>query len=214
MLVKERMSHPVITLKPSMPIMDALNLMQREHIRRAPVVDQGQMVGIVSEKDLLNAGPSDATTLSVWEINYLISKIKIANVMTRQIYTVTDDTPIEEAARLMADYKVGGLPVMRDGDVVGIITETDLFKVLLEMMGARYSGVRVAALIPDRPGELAAITRAVSEAGGDFVSFGVFAGETAANRLLTFKVAGLDEAMVRGVVTPLVERIVDLRVSN
>lgn len=211
MLVKERMSHPVITVQPDMPIMDALALMKEEHIRRAPVVADGKMVGIVSEKDLLNAGPSDATSLSVWEANYLLSKIKVRDVMTRKVLTVDEDTPIEEAARIMADNKVGGLPVTRAGDVVGVITETNLFRVFLELMGAREKGVRVTVLAPEKRGVLAAITRAVAEAGGNFIAFGQFLGESPANRLITFKVAGLDEAEVRTRVAPLVQEILDLR---
>ena len=96
-----------------------LNLMKREHIRRTPVVKDGKLVGIVSDKDLLNASPSPATSLSVWELNYLLSKITVSEVMTKNVLTVTEDTPIEEAARIMADNKIGGLPVIRGGHVVG-----------------------------------------------------------------------------------------------
>lgn len=105
MLVGERMSHPVITVPPSMPIVEALNLMKREHIRRAPVVQEGKLVGIVSEKDLLNASPSSATSLSVWELNYLLSKVTVKEIMTTKVLTVDESTPIEEAARIMADNK-------------------------------------------------------------------------------------------------------------
>ena len=126
MFVGERMSRPVITVSPDAPINDVLVMFKKEHIRRAPVMKDGKLVGIVSEGNLLNASPSSATTLSVWEMNYLISKVKVKNVMTKKVITVTKDTPIEEAARIMADNKIGGLPVMKDGAVVGIITETDL----------------------------------------------------------------------------------------
>lgn len=211
MLVKERMSKPVITVPTDMPILDALKLLQREKIRRAPVVKEGKMVGIVSDKDLLNAGPSDATSLSVWEMNYLLSKIRVSDVMTREVLTVDEDTALEEAARIMADNKIGGLPVMRDGHVVGLITETDLFKILLELMGARETGIRVTALVPDKLGELAAITEAIAEAGGSFVAFGQFSGEDTETRVVTFKVKGIDEATIREKVEPLVERIIDIR---
>ena len=127
MLIGERMSKPVITIPPDMPISDALNLMKKEQIRRVPVVKNGKLAGIVSDKDLLNASPSPVTTLSIWEMNYLLSKITVSEVMSKNVMTVTEDTPIEQAARIMADNKIGGLPVMRDGHVVGIITETDLF---------------------------------------------------------------------------------------
>jgi acetoin utilization protein AcuB len=168
MLVGERMKHPVITIPPEMPIVEALNLMKHERIRRTPVIKDGIMVGIVSDKDLLNASPSPATSLSVWEMNYLLSKVQVKDVMTKKVLTVSEDTPIEEAARIMADNKIGGLPVVRGDKVVGIISETDLFKIFLELMGARESGVRVTALIQEQRGQLAKLTQAIAQAEGNF----------------------------------------------
>ena len=212
MLVKNRMSQPVITVDPDTPIMDALNLMKTRSIRRMPVVDKhGKLIGIVSDKDLLNAGPSDATSLSVWEINYLIGKIKVKQVMTRAVLTVEGDTPIEEAARIMVDNKVGGLPVMAGDEIIGVITESDLFKILLELMGARETAVRLTALIPDVPGELDKLTHAIAEAGGSFISFGQFNGDDDDNRIVTFKVSGLDEDQARQLIAPIVDKIIDLR---
>jgi acetoin utilization protein AcuB len=205
------MSQPVITVKPDLPIMEALNLMKKENIRRTPVIDSGKLVGIISDKDLLNASPSDATSLSVWEINYLLSQIKVKQVMSKKVITVEENTPIEEVARIMADSKIGGVPVLRDRQLVGLITETDLFKIFLELMGAREMGVRVAALVPEKRGELAAITQAVAGAGGSFISFTQFSGENQSNRQVTFKVSGLDEATVIEIVLPFVERILDVR---
>lgn len=217
MLVKERMSHPVISIKPDVPILEALKLMQRERIRRMPVIQDGKMLGIISDKDLIHAAPSDATSLSVWEINYLVSRIHVKDVMTTNVLSVTEDTPIEEAARIMADNKIGGLPVMSDdarpggGGVVGLITETDLFKILLELMGAREKGVRVTVVVPDRPGELSELTQAIARAGGSFVALGQFCGEDTTNRIVTFKVTGISEAQARDAVTPVVNRVVDVR---
>lgn len=217
MLVKERMSHPVISVKPDVPILEALKLMQRERIRRMPVIQDGKMLGIISDKDLIHAAPSDATSLSVWEINYLVSKIHVKDVMTTHVLSVSEDTPIEEAARIMADNKIGGLPVMSDdarpggGGVVGLITETDLFKILLELMGAREKGVRVTVVVPDRPGELSELTQAIARAGGSFVALGQFCGEDTTNRIVTFKVTGISEAQARDAVTPVVDRVVDVR---
>lgn len=214
MLVKERMSKPVIFVQPEMAILEALTLMQRERIRRTPVIREGKLVGIVSDKDILNAGPSDATTLSIWEVNYLVSQIRVKDIMTREVRTVEEDTPIEEAARKMADNKIGGLPVMRDGRVVGLITETDLFKILLELMGAREGGLRVTAIVPDTIGELAKITGAVAECGGSFVAFGQYAGDDTATRTVTFKVTGMNEETVRRQLEPLVEQITDVRMTG
>lgn len=211
MLVERRMSQPVITIPPEMSVPDCLKLMQRERIRRTPVVENGRLLGIVSDKDLLNAAPSDATSLSVWEISYLINKILVGDVMTKEVLTIQEDMPIEEAARIMVDNKIGGLPVMKDGTLVGLITETDLFKLLLELMGARELGVRVTAVVAEKPGKLAAITQAVANANGSFVAFGQFSGDADSNRIVTFKVRRLDETAVRAAIEPVVEKIIDIR---
>lgn len=211
MFVGERMSRPVITVPPNMPVIDALNLMKREHIRRTPVVKDGKMLGIVSNEDLINASPSPATSLSVWEINYLLSKIEVKDVMTRQVYTVTENTPLEEAARIMADHKIGGLPVLRDGVIVGIITETDLFKIFLELMGAREAGVRVTALVADQPGRLAKITQMIAGLEGNIIALGTFLGDDPSNRMITLKVTGIEEGKFRTEIDPLVEKLIDIR---
>ena len=122
MLVGERMSRPVFSVSPDAPIHDVLAMFKKEHIRRAPVLSDGKLVGIISQGDLLNASPSPVTTLSIWEMNYLLSKVTIKRVMTRKVATVDVDTPIEEAARIMADKKIGGMPVLNNGKVVGMIT--------------------------------------------------------------------------------------------
>jgi acetoin utilization protein AcuB len=213
MFVGERMSRPVISVSPDDPIHDVLVMFRTEHIRRAPVIRDGKLLGIVSERDLLNASPSSATALSIWEINYLVSKIKIKDVMSKKVITVDRDTPIEEAARIMADKKIGGLPVMAAGKVVGVITETDLFKVLLELMGARDKGIRVTAVIDDKRGELARVTKAVANAGGNFISFGFFSGEEAGTKILTFKVGSVRQEEIRKALGAIVKKIQDIRVT-
>lgn len=213
MFVGERMSRPVISVSPEESINDVLAMFRKEHIRRAPVMKEGKLVGIVSERDLLNASPSSATSLSVWEINYLISKVKVKNVMTKKVITVDKDTPIEEAARIMADKKIGGLPVVTGDKVVGMITETDLFRILLELMGARQKATRVTVTVPDQPGELAKITKAISSQGGDFLSFGIFSGPDANSRVVTFKVQGIKKEKIREVLDSVVLKFWDIRQS-
>ncbi|MCX6059623.1 MAG: CBS and ACT domain-containing protein [Chloroflexi bacterium] len=213
MFVGERMSHPVISVTPEAPIHDVLVMFKKEHIRRAPVMKDGKLVGIVSQRDLLNASPSPVTSLSVWEMNYLISKVTVKQVMSKKVKTIDTDTPIEEAARIMADSKIGGMPVMRSGQVVGIITETDLFKILLELMGAREKAVRVSALVEDKPGQLAKVTKAIAEAGGNFVSFGMFSGPDTGTKILTFKVAGLKKDGVEKALEKVVKKFWDIRLS-
>jgi acetoin utilization protein AcuB len=211
MFVGERMSRPVITVTPEMPINDVLAMFRKEHIRRAPVVKNGKLVGIVSERDLLNASPSSVTTLSVWELNYLISKVTVKDVMTKKVVSVDQDTPIEEAARIMADKKLGGVPVMNGSSLVGIITETDLFKIFLELMGARTKAWRVTATIAERPGTLAQLTQAIAQNGGNFISFGMFSGPDSNSRVVTFKVEGLEKNKLREVLEPVVVKFWDMR---
>lgn len=214
MLVGERMSHPVISVSPKMPMQEAHKLMRDEKIRRLPVVNErGKMIGIITESDLLHASPSDATSLSVWEMNYMLSKVTVEKIMTREVITTQKDTPLEEAARKMVDNRIGGLPVVMDGEVIGIITETDLFKVFLEMLGARESGVRISVLIPNIPGTLTKLTKSIFDSGGNLVALGTFMGESTENREITLKVTGVDKAALEAAVQDHVERIVDIRES-
>ena len=189
MLVVDRMSKPVITVRQDTNVEEALRLMHSENIRRLPVVDKaGNMVGIVSELDLLKVSPSPATSLSVYEIPYLLAKIKMKGVMTKDVVSVTEDTTLEEAARVMADNKIGGLPVLRDKKVVGIVTETDLFKTFLEMLGARQEGVRLSMFVPDEKGMLAKITGKISEMGVNIVALSTIMGEDPSEYLVTIRV--------------------------
>jgi acetoin utilization protein AcuB len=212
MLVAERMSHPVLTITPDVPVQDALARMKKDKVRRYPVVDKnGKLVGIVTDTDLLNASPSDATTLSVWEINYLLTKITVERVMAKDVITVNEDTTIEEAARIMADSSIGGLPVMRSDKLVGMITETDLFHIFLEMLGARNAGVRVTVEAKDQPGALSRITAAISQAGGNIHGMGAIQGESADTSALTLKVSGVDLLTLKKALLPLVEKVMDIR---
>jgi acetoin utilization protein AcuB len=196
MLVGERMTKRPITTHPDTPIDDALRLMRESKVRRLPVLDKGgKLVGIITEKDLLYVSPSPATSLSIHELHYLIAKIKVRDVMAKDVITVTEYTPLEEAARIMADNKIGSLPVMRDDKLVGIITETDLFCIFLELLGAREKGIRLTILVPEEKGILATLTGDIAKMGGNIISLGTFTGEDPSNRLITVKVSevGQDE---------------------
>jgi len=213
MFVGERMSRPVISVSPDMPINDVLAMFKKEHIRRAPVINKSKLVGIVTETDLLNASPSDVSTLSVWEMNYLISKVTVKRVMSKKVITVDAGTPIEEAARIMADNKIGGMPVLNNGRVAGMITETDLFKVFLELMGARQKATRVTATVDNKRGELARVTKAIASHGGNFISFGVFAGPDTSTSVITFKVEGIKQNEIKSALKDVVKKFWDIRQS-
>ena len=212
MLVGDRMTKRPITVTEDTGIDKALELMHGEKVRRLPVLNKhGQLVGIVSELDLLKASPSPATSLSIYELPYLLSRIKMRDIMTKDVVTVTEDTPLEEAALIMAENKIGGLPVMRGDKLVGIITETDLFKIFLEMLGAREEGVRLSMLVPEEKGMLAKIAGKVAEMGGNFVAQGSIMGEDPTNRQLTIKVTDVPEEQLVSAMEELGLKILDAR---
>ena len=212
MLVKDRMTHPVITVHPDMPMQEAFELMRKEKVGRFPVVNsRGKLVGIVSEDDLLNASPSDVTTLSVFEMSYLLSKITVERIMTKNVITVNEDTPIEEAARVLADNRIGGLPVMRGDQLVGIVTETDLFNVFFELLGARQPGVRLTVVCTNEPGALSKLTSTICNIGGNVVSLATFLGDTPEVGSIVMKVSNVSLENVQKAIEPIVVKIVDLR---
>jgi acetoin utilization protein AcuB len=214
MLVGERMRRNPVTVTEDVGIGEALRIMHENKVRRLPVLNRhGKLVGIVSEKDLLQASPSPATSLSIFELNYLLSKLTVKKVMTSPVITVDEQTPLEEAARIMADNRIGGLPVMRGDELVGIITETDLFKIFLELLGARDHGVRLTLEVPDRRGLLADLTSAIAGIGGNIVSLGTFAGNEPGTALVTVKVADVTEQSLLEAIAHIDGRVIDIRTT-
>ena len=214
MLVRDCMVNNPITITPQTSVPDALRIMREKKVRRLPVVDaQGSLVGIVSEKDLLYASPSPATTLSIWEIPDLLARITVEKVMTKKVITVEQDKPLEEAALLMADHRVGGLPVMHGDKLTGIITETDLFKVFVTQLGARREGVRLTAVVPNIKGLLARVTQAVYAVGGNIVGLGLgeVAGKSGTVWEITLKVQDVAKEKLVEALKPVVDEIVDVR---
>jgi len=213
MFIRDHMTRNPVLCSPDLPVTEAFDLMKREHFSRIPVVDKGgKLVGIVSDKDLLRVTPSPATTLSAYEIPYLLSKVKVGDVMAKKVITVSEDTPIEYAARLMVDNNIGGLPVVTsDNGVVGIITETDIFKAFLELLGARKLGVRITLLAKDERGGLARIAKAVADVGGNIVASVELPGTDSTNAQLLMKVTGASKDALVEAIQPTVVRIVDVR---
>lgn len=212
MKVGQRMTRNPITITPDVTVPEAQAIMRREKIKRLPVLDsKGKLVGIVTTLDLIHASPSPATSLDIYELHYLLSKLKVEKVMTRTVITVDEDLPIEEAARIMADNGISGLPVMRGNVLVGIITETDLFKLFIELFGARHKGIRLTLLLPEKKGELAKVSNAITKAGGNIVSFATFEGEDPTNAYCAVKVTGVEKDALIQALTPVVEKVVDAR---
>jgi acetoin utilization protein AcuB len=213
MYVSDRMSSPAVTVASDTPFQAALQQMRDHGFRRLPVVDpKGKLVGIVSERDLLHAAPSSATSLSIWEVHYLLWKVHVREIMTKDVITTTPDTPIEDAASLMVENKIGGLPVV-DGSskVIGVITETDIFRTFVEMLAGGSPGLRLTLQVPERKGVLATLCRAISDLGGSIESVGTFYGEVAGARELVVKVRDVSQGQLIDILEALGDHVIDGR---
>lgn len=178
MTVRSRMTSNPYTISPDATIAEALEIMRKNNIRRLPVVKNGKLVGIVTEREMQEVSPSKATTLSVFELNYLLSKTKVSTVMTRDVITVSPDSLLEEAAVLMRDNRVGALPVTQDGAVVGIITETNIFDAFIDLLGFRDSGTRISVEVEDSPGILANVANVIKGFGANITHLVVYRSQT------------------------------------
>ncbi len=178
MIVRSRMTSNPYIISPDATIAEALEIMRKNNIRRLPVVKNGKLVGIVTEREMQEVSPSKATTLSVFELNYLLSKTKVSTVMTRDVITVSPDSLLEEAAVLMRDNRVGALPVTQDGAVVGIITETNIFDAFIDLLGFRDSGTRISVEVEDSPGILANVANVIKGFGANITHLVVYRSQT------------------------------------
>ncbi len=138
-LVREWMSESIISVSSETPIATAHQVMKKNKIRRLPVIDKDELVGIVTIGDVREASPSGATTLSIWELNYLWAQLKVADVMSRRVMTVNIDEPIINAAKIMLEHKISGVPVLdADNKVIGVVTESDVFRMLVKSQATEY----------------------------------------------------------------------------
>ncbi|OIQ58801.1 inosine-5'-monophosphate dehydrogenase [Moorella thermoacetica] len=170
MFVRDHMTPDPITVTKETSVLDALELMKKNKIRRLPVLQDGRLIGLVTERDILRVSPSPASTLSVFEVNYLVAKMTVKDAMIKRPVTVPPDMTIEEAALLMREHKIDNLLVMEKERLVGIITQTDLFEALIKLFGLRRPGIRLTLKVVDRIGVLADIARLVKEAGINIIN--------------------------------------------
>jgi acetoin utilization protein AcuB len=206
------MSSSPVVVHPDASFGDAMELLRERKVRRLPVVDdQGTLLGIVVEKDLLKAAPSPATTLSVYEIPYLLSKLKIKDLMTKRVITVEEDWPLEEAARVMVEHKIGSLPIVRGSQLIGIITETDIFRAMALALGGEPQCLRVMARVPDKKGEIAKLSSEVARLGGDIRSFITIVGEKSKQGEVTMKVLGVKRDDLVQALEKIGVQVVDVR---
>ena len=214
MFVRDHMVSPAVTVAPDMPFQDALKLMQDNKLRRLPVVDkQGKLIGIVVERDLLYASPSPATTLSVWELTYILSKIKVEELMTKKVITTTADTPIEDAASLMVEKGVGGLPVVDDENKpIGMISDRNIFTTLVELLSGGQAGLRLTLEVPNAKGVLARLSNAIFELDGNIASVGTFPiPEKSDWSGLVLKVEGISRNQLINTLEELGDHVIDVR---
>jgi acetoin utilization protein AcuB len=197
MLVKDRMTSNPVTIRTDTNLKEALDLVRGSPFRHLPVLDEnGDLVGIVTEKSLVYASPTSSTTLSVFEVDYILSRTKVGQVIQGDVITVGPDLPIEEAARVMIDHRIGCLPVVEDRKLIGIISDTDIFRVFVEGGGGGHPSLRITVVIPEAVGSLAHITSCVANLGGNIHSLGMFWGERPEDRLIAFRLEGVDRETV------------------
>ena len=179
MLVKNWMSKEVITVGVDDSMQNAIYILQEQNINILPVVENGNLVGIITDRDLKKASPSDATTLDMHELLFLISKIKVSDLMKKPVYTTQPDLTIEEAAAVLLEKKISGLPVVNEnGKLIGIITRSDIFQVVISLTGLGKRGIQFAIRIKDMPGPIKEVRELIHEYGGRTASI-MSSGENA-----------------------------------
>ncbi len=171
MLVENWMNPKVITVDVNDSMLDATRLLKEHQIRHLPVLREGKLVGIITDRDLKRASPSDATSLEAHELLYIIANIRVGEIMTKNPVTVPYNYTVEEAAEILLEKKISGMPVVdKDGNVVGTITQTDIFKVLMSLTGIGKRGIQFAFLLEDRPGSIKEVADIIRKHGGRMTS--------------------------------------------
>jgi acetoin utilization protein AcuB len=194
MKVRDRMSEKVRTVGMDTNINEAFSLMKENNIRRLPVVEKGKVTGIITLSDLNQAGPSSATTLSIHELNYLLAKTQIKDILSKKqkVITIGPNNYIETAAKLMRQNRVSGLPVVENNQLVGIITETDIFDALIDILGVKKTHSRIDIYTADRPGTIADITSMIAKKGKNILNTVVFFDEKKGKYKMILRIEELD----------------------
>lgn len=198
MKVKKRMTASPIVASPKTSYNEAMRMMEKNDIQHLPIINKsGNLVGIVAHSDMLQAEPSPVSTLSVYEIASLLEKVTMAQIMSSPVYAVEDTCSISNAANYMLEKEIGCLPVTRDNEVVGIITDTDIFKTFVEVTGGGEAGSRIEVKMPDKKGQLAELTQALANAGSYIVSLAITYDDTGDFWYADLKERGGQEGKIR-----------------
>ena len=210
MTVSKNMTINPVTTSPEMGVFEAFELMKIEGVQRLPVLDsEGNLVGIISEKNITSAAAD--REVSIVEFALLLSKIKVGDVMTKEVITVSVDDPVEMAARKMSDNDISILPVVdNNGKLVGVVSRSDLFRLLLELFGTRHYGIRVTFRIKDQKGVIAKLAIALEKIGANIVSIGNLDSDQGYSTII-MKINGVEESLIKDALTPLVDGNLDIR---
>ncbi len=187
MLVRKKMDTNVITITQDERATVAKKILKEKNIRHLPVVAGKKLIGLVTNMDIRKAEASPVPSLGIHELGDLLEKITVGEIMTRNIITISPDISIEEATTLLHDNKIGCLPVVEDGNLVGIITEDDVMEILIDVMGMKEKGSRMEIMVDDKPGALADLTRIIKENNVNIVSLLTDSAEDPGKRLVVFK---------------------------
>jgi acetoin utilization protein AcuB len=213
MFVQDAMTVNPVTVTVDATLPDIARLMHDKKIRRVPVMDKnGKLAGIISDRDVRENMPSPATTLSKWEINTLLDKLRASEIMTSPVLVTAPDCPLEEAARVLLERKIGALPVVRDGDLVGIVTETDFFRAFVDMLsGGDVPGLRLVLRVERHKGILATLANIINENGGGIIAIATENDPDSKHKKVLVKEEGADAAAVRKALAEVDIEVLDVR---
>lgn len=212
MIIRDVMIKDPICVTENTSVTEAKQIMNTKKISKLPVLDSSKrLVGIITKNDIVKVSPSQATTLDMYEISSLLSKLTCGKFMTKKVITVEETEVVEQAARILADNNIGCLPVVKDDVIVGIVTESDLFELFVSMFGARENGIRANFSMKDNPGELEKVISEVSKENGNIVSLVTRESKEVGQRRITLKVSGLSIELMKNIIEGCGGTLIDLR---
>jgi acetoin utilization protein AcuB len=201
MNVAKRMKRNPVFVDEADSMKKAMDLLKEHEIRHLPVLKDGErLVGILSERDIKQASPSPATALEIREIYYLLDKVKVKQIMTRRPYTVSSSAPIEEAALILREKKIGCLPVVDDGKLVGILTETDIIDSFVESMGVNGPGYRIEVALPNKPGMLFEVLKLLKDFDVNIVSVATATHDDPGRKVFVLRIEARNYKVVKAAI--------------
>jgi acetoin utilization protein AcuB len=212
MFVRDWMTQKPLTITPDTAAETAIRMMREHRLRHLPVVKKSAtLVGLVALPDLLHASPPSTESLEAWEISYVLARMRVRDVMTKRVIVVGEDCPLEAAALVMSERKIGCLPVVEGTRLIGIITETDIFRAFTDQLGARRTGLRLTLNVKDQKGELAKITGQISKLGGNIISMTTLPAKDKTHYVVMVKVVDAPQEALVEALSQVDMEVVDAR---